>query len=115
VNAISNLTAGAAQLGTQRVEERIGSARAERMQPESAAAAGGTPGAAFGELLSDAIETANADQFTAEAAARDLAAGKGDVVDAMVATAHADVSLRFLMTLRNRVLDAYQEIMRLQV
>jgi flagellar hook-basal body complex protein FliE len=115
VNSISNLTSGAAQLSSQRAESLIGSARAERVDVEGSDAASESPGAAFGELLGNAIETANADQFTAEAAARDLAEGKGDVVDAMVATAHADVSLRFLMTLRNRVVDAYQEIMRMQV
>jgi len=91
-------------------------ARAGAPSGDSAAReARASAGAAFAELLEGAVQQANRDQIAAERAARDLAEGKGDVVDAMLATSHADVSLRFVVTLRNRILDAYQEIMRLQV
>ncbi len=72
-------------------------------------------GTAFADLLQGAVQQASDDQWKAEKTAREFVEGKGDVMDAMLATSHADVSLRFVVTLRNRILDAYQEIMRLQV
>ena len=72
-------------------------------------------GPGFGDLVTQAIQNANSEQLEAERQARSLAAGKGDIVDTMVALSRADLSLRFVVSLRNRALDSYQEIMRLQV
>jgi len=67
----------------------------------------------FLERLGEAFESADADQKSAEAQARKLAAGKGDVVETMIGLTRADLSLRFAVQMRNRALEAYQEIMRL--
>ncbi len=70
---------------------------------------------AFGELVARELREVNREQLAAEQSARDLAAGRADVVDAMLALSKADIALRFAVTLRNRALEAYQEIMRIQV
>jgi flagellar hook-basal body complex protein FliE len=41
--------------------------------------------------------------------------GKGDLQETMIALEKADVSFRLMMQIRNKVLDAYQEILRMQV
>ena len=41
--------------------------------------------------------------------------GKGDLQETMIALEKADVSFRLMMQIRNKVLDAYQEIARMQV
>jgi flagellar hook-basal body complex protein FliE len=41
--------------------------------------------------------------------------GTGDLQETMIALEKADVSFRLMMQIRNKVLDAYQEIMRMQV
>jgi len=41
--------------------------------------------------------------------------GKGDLQETMIALEKADVSFKLMMQIRNKVLDAYQEIMRMQV
>ena len=69
----------------------------------------------FGEMVEELVSTANREQVEAEHQARELAAGRADVVDAMIAVSRADLAVRFVVTLRNRALEAYQEIMRLQV
>jgi len=78
------------------------------------------PGAAepdrgFGELLGEVLTRAADDQAEAEKQAGALVQGEGDIVDTMIAIGRAELSLRFVVTLRNRALEAYQEIMRLQV
>lgn len=84
--------------------------------PETQApSAGDRKANGFGEMVVAALQQANQDQLHAEEQARELAAGRTDIVDAMMALSRADLSLRFVVTLRNRALEAYQEIMRLQV
>ena len=70
---------------------------------------------AFGERLGSALAEANQAQHAAEAAGQGLATGEVDIVETMVALGKADLSLRFVVALRNRALEAYTEIMRLQV
>lgn len=69
----------------------------------------------FGELLRRAVADANRAQIEAEEQGRKLAAGETDIVDAMVALSRADVTLRFVVALRDRALEAWREISRLQV
>jgi flagellar hook-basal body complex protein FliE len=52
----------------------------------------------------------------AEAAVRDLATGQAqDLHTVALAVAQADLSFRLILELRNRLSEAYQEIMRMQV
>lgn len=72
-------------------------------------------GSGFAELAADALRGANQAQNEAQAQAKAFAAGEGDVVETLLALSRADLSLRFVVSLRNRALEAYNEIMRLQV
>ena len=77
--------------------------------------AGAQDGASFADSVGKALEGANAELNRAEASARELAAGRGDLVDTMINMSRADLSLRFVVNMRNRVIEAYNEVMRLQV
>jgi flagellar hook-basal body complex protein FliE len=74
--------------------------------------AAGTAGGGFGARLAAALERADGLQKQAEAQAREVAAGKGDVVETMVTMAKADLALRLVVNVRNSAIEAYQEIMR---
>jgi flagellar hook-basal body complex protein FliE len=70
----------------------------------------------FGSYLKDALGEVNQLQQVADKAIQQLVAeGKGDLQDTMVALEKADISFRFMMQVRNKVLEAYQEIIRMQV
>jgi flagellar hook-basal body complex protein FliE len=76
-------------------------------------AAGGEP---FGEMLLDALREANRLQSHADAAIQGLASGKGnDVTEVMTAVEKADLAFRTLMQVRNKLVDAYEELMRLRI
>lgn len=76
-----------------------------------AAGAGG-----FGELLKTAIADTNTQQIQADKAIENLQTGKSkNVHETMIAMEKADVSLRLLVQMRNKAVEAYQEIMRMQV
>lgn len=72
-------------------------------------------GADFAETLRALVRETDADQKAAESAALDLANERGDVVETMVALSKAELSLRAVTEVRNRALEAFHEIMRLQV
>jgi flagellar hook-basal body complex protein FliE len=70
----------------------------------------------FGSYLKDALGEVNELQGKASEAIQQMVGeGKGDLQDTMIALEKADVSFRLMMQIRNKVLDAYQEIMRMQV
>lgn len=73
-------------------------------------------GVDFKSLLIDAISSVNDDQLNADA--MDLAFIKGetdDVHGVMIAAQKAELSLSFAVEVRNKVVEAYKEIMRIQV
>jgi flagellar hook-basal body complex protein FliE len=81
-----------------------------------APAAGATPKQDFASHLQGALGEVNDLQQKADQAIQQLAGeGKGDLQETMIALEKADVSFRLMMQIRNKVLEAYQEIMRMQV
>jgi flagellar hook-basal body complex protein FliE len=70
----------------------------------------------FGEYLGDALKTTNSLQKNSEKMDKALAAGQiSDVSQVVLAAEKADIALQLTLQLRNKAVDAYQEIMRMQV
>jgi len=70
----------------------------------------------FAETLENAIQSVNQLQKAADKSAQDLATGRTDnVQDVMIAAEKADIALKVMVQVRNKIVDAYQEIMRMQV
>ncbi|SFL72037.1 flagellar hook-basal body complex protein FliE [Pelosinus propionicus] len=70
----------------------------------------------FGEFLTDALGEVNSLQQNATKASFDLAAGKlQDISQVTIAAEKATIAMQLTMQVRNKVVDAYQEIMRMQV
>ncbi|MBM9602968.1 flagellar hook-basal body complex protein FliE [Desulfopila inferna] len=70
----------------------------------------------FGELLSKTIEQVNQTSLKGDIAIQKLHTGEAENLhEVMIATAEADISIRMLVQMRNKALEAYNEIMRLQI
>ncbi len=70
----------------------------------------------FSEYLKGALDNVNDLQLESDKATEDFALGKSDNIHGvMIAAEKADVALQFAMQVRNKLLDAYTEIMRMQV
>ena len=75
-----------------------------------------TGGDGFGGMLSAALEDAREAKQTADAAVQDLALGKNtDLHSTMIAMEKADISFQFLMQIRNKIITAYETVMRTQI
>ena len=47
--------------------------------------------------------------------ALDLVNGKGDVVDVVTAISQTEIAMETMVTIRDRVISAYEEIMRMPI
>ena len=74
------------------------------------------PSVPFAETLKGAItETSRLQNVADQTAMGVLTGNSANLHSAMIALEKADISFRTMLQVRNRVLDAYQEIMRIQV
>lgn len=70
----------------------------------------------FAEALKGSIAEVNQAQVVADHAAQQIAAGETkDLHGAMIKLEEADLSLRMMVQVRNKAVEAYQEVMRMQV
>ncbi len=72
-------------------------------------------GEGFGEVLGKAIGQADRLQLEADAQAGQVALGAGNLHETALALEKADVAMRVLTKVRNKVVEAYQEVMRMSV
>jgi flagellar hook-basal body complex protein FliE len=89
-------------------------------EPDPSAVQGaGTPGSviqSFGELLNNQIHQVNQMQVNAEGAAEAYATG-GDIPihSVIVAVEKAEISLQFALQVRNKLVQAYQDLSHMQL
>jgi flagellar hook-basal body complex protein FliE len=74
------------------------------------------PGSSFKDLLKDSIRQVDDLQKEAGESAASLAAGETENIhETMIALEKAELSFRLMMQVRNKIVKAYEEIIRMQV
>ncbi len=74
-----------------------------------------TGGENFGAMLKDAMTAVNQSARASDTQAHALATGKANVVDVVTAVAESEVAVETLVAVRDRVIAAYEEIMRMPI
>ncbi|MBY0276403.1 flagellar hook-basal body complex protein FliE [Candidatus Binatia bacterium] len=70
----------------------------------------------FANVLQDSISEVNKLQQKADASITALATtGEASLHETMIAMEEASVSFKLMMQVRNKIVEAYQEVMRIQV
>ncbi len=70
----------------------------------------------FGQLLTDALDNVNDLQKKADQTSTDLATGRvEDISQVVIAAEKAAIALQLTIQVRNKMLESYQEMMRMQV
>jgi flagellar hook-basal body complex protein FliE len=71
---------------------------------------------AFGDMLARSLDDVNQLRLKADEAVENLVAGKQkDIHATMIALEKADVAFQLLMQIRNKIISAYETVMRTQV
>jgi flagellar hook-basal body complex protein FliE len=107
--AVSFVAANAAYQAANRIGA-TGTAGALGAAPGAAA-----DGASFQHALSDAMKNAVAQMRTGESAAGQGAVGQGDIVQVVNAVTAAELTLETVVAIRDRVISAYQDIMKMPI
>jgi flagellar hook-basal body complex protein FliE len=70
----------------------------------------------FADIIKSTIEQVNQSQNSGEQAIEQLNTGKAESLhEVMIAVEEADISLKMLVQMRNKALQAYEEVMRMQI
>jgi len=72
-------------------------------------------GAGFADLLGSALEAAGEVGKAADAGLMAQAVGKAEMVDVVTAVAEAELTVQTIVAVRDRVISAYQEILRMPI
>lgn len=68
----------------------------------------------FADVIKQAVKRVNDMEQEADQSIQHLVTGKAGIHETMIALQKADISLRLLLQIRNKAMDAYREVMRMQ-
>ncbi|HEX2561971.1 MAG TPA: flagellar hook-basal body complex protein FliE [Phenylobacterium sp.] len=94
-----------------------GAAQSEALKGVGGAAGGpeAAQGAGFADLVRNAINDVTQTSKAAETQIAAQVAGKAELIDVVTAISAAEASLETVMAVRDQVIAAYQEIMRMPI
>lgn len=95
----------------------IGTAPGEKL-PAPSGLPGGNGGNAgtFANMLTDAVSSTNDQMLNADLQGKAMLAGESkNIHEVMIALEKANLSFRFLTQVRNKAVEAYQEVFRMQL
>jgi flagellar hook-basal body complex protein FliE len=74
------------------------------------------PGVPFADLLKDAVASANASSAAAEQKTQDFASGAvDDIHGTMIAVKQADIELKLVANVRNKLVEAFNDLWRMNI
>lgn len=69
----------------------------------------------FGELVKEAIGSMTQASRTSDVQSQAMAAGKANIIDVVTAVSETEVAIDTLVSVRDKVVAAYEEIMRMPI
>lgn len=97
---------------------RTGQTESQRQSAELKSHSGGADrtSLSFSDTLKEAVHEVNRLQKVSDKKMQELATGRAkSIPDVMVAAEKADIALKLMVQVRNKIIEAYQEVMRMQV
>ena len=79
------------------------------------ARSGAMPGKSFADMLGDVAKDAKASGVASEQLSAQAVAGKADINDVVMAVSNAEVTLQTVVAVRDKVISAYQDILRMPI
>ncbi|MCH2386456.1 MAG: flagellar hook-basal body complex protein FliE [Pedosphaera sp.] len=102
---------------SQQISEAARTGNVDTLQgAQSAQATQAVQGVSFGDVLNQFVSEVNDKQIASGQAVNDLLSGKDiPLHQAMIAMQEAGVAFQLMVEVRNKLLEGYQELMRMQV
>ena len=77
--------------------------------------ASGAQGSSFADMIGQALSASAAKGYNSEAVATRALAGKADITDVVTATTDAETALNTVVAVRDRVISAYQDVIKMAI
>lgn len=91
-----------------------GAIKAAQIKAGSVQGTDNLPG--FADHFKATVQNTNEMQLSAQTAMQELATGKnGNIHETLIAMSKAETSFKMLMQVRNKIMNAYQEVTRMQI
>lgn len=74
-----------------------------------------TSGPSFGSVLKDVVHAVTAAGAKADAQTQSVAMGKGNMVDVVTAVAESETAIATLVSVRDKVIAAYEDILKMPI
>jgi len=74
-----------------------------------------TSGSSFADVLGQAVKAVDAQQIEADQQSANLAMGGGNLHETAIALEKADVAMRVATKVRNKLVEAYQDVMKMSI
>lgn len=98
-----------------KVSQAIGAYLNTAKIADKPAGAEGDDAFSFGAMIKGAIDSVVKTQKTSEAVSAQAVVGKADLTDVVTAVTDAEMTLQTVMSVRDRLVSAYQDIMRMPI
>lgn len=82
-------------------------------QPGVAGQAAGQP--SFGDTMQQVLSSVEQTGYTADVQAARAISGEGNLTDVVTALSHAELTLQTVTTIRDRVVQAFQDLMKMPI
>jgi flagellar hook-basal body complex protein FliE len=102
-------------MAIERITSGIGSIGGSLPTPSSTPSAASSLSGGFGDALEKAVNAVEATTTDANQAIGRMLDGSGDVHEAVIALQKADTTLQLTVQVRNKIVQAYQDIMRMSI
>ncbi len=86
-----------------------------RMMPAPTGSPAQQPGGSFGNMLKEAIQQVSDVEKGSQGELQKFLSNESDLHSVMISLEKADLSFQVMMQVRNKIVQAYQEIMKTQV
>jgi flagellar hook-basal body complex protein FliE len=98
-----------------KVSQAIGAYLNTAKIADKTVSAGDDDSFSFGSLIKNAVNQVVSTQKKSEAISAQAVLGKADLTDVVQAVTEAEMTLQTVMTVRDRLISAYQDIMRMPI
>jgi len=94
----------------------VGASAWQAQIPTAAKPTAASGGKSFADTLQGAMDSVNESHVKADDKLAELATGQTpDIHGTMIALQEADITLRTMVSVRDKVVDAYQQVMNMQI
>lgn len=98
------------------ITNNVGLNALQKMQDAAAGATPAAPGGpSFGDVLKQSLQSAVEAQHTSEKVSAAALVGKADMTEVLQAVNNAELALNTVLAVRDRVVQAYENIMRTNI